>query len=404
MNNLKYLSLYKDNVPGFKNQNGGQARGNCPFHDEKTKENKPFSVNLESGIFFCHSCSQKGNAWQFCEKLCIDPKQYGLLSEKKKVVLDGSLIDKYHQNLVSHSENIRSTWDIKTIKTLKVGWCDKKKTHTFPIYDNDGNAINLKYHKDVQTKGAVATLFPINLLKDYDTSYLVICEGEPDVVTLLSNGIQACTSTGGGMKVPDEISPIGRFEKIFLCPDYDEVGDKFLKDWEIRLRKEFPDSCVRFCDLSKYVNESGDVSDYFQLQGKSKETFKTEIMKSSEANRKPFKNLPSGAKRELKSEWFRRLKPILRIVYTQLLARANEHPVVMPNFNGLRVTAQKGDWIGSAEIFASYCGESDGKKIRAKRIQTAWEKLETFGKIKLEVLKKGNCKKCTRVSLLTGGE
>ena len=404
MNTPDYTSLYNSHVHNLKPQNGRQWRGNCPFHEEKTKNNASFSVDIEKGLYNCHSCGAKGNAWKFCKKLNLDPEEYGLIPKKKDAVIDVSKISKYHDYLVSHQENMRNTWDIKIVESLKVGWAPNKETHTFPVYNVDGNPINFKYHRGVQIKGVRATLYPVNLFESFDPSYIVICEGEPDVITLLSNNVQACTSTGGGKKVPNDINHLVKFKIIYLCPDFDEVGDIFLKKWQIRLTQEFPDTCIRFCDLSKFVKEKGDVSDYFLLPDKTKETFETEIMNTAEATLKPFKNFPSGAKEELKSEWFRSLKPFLKIVYTQILARAHEYPLVIPKYNGLRVYAQKGDWIGSAETFASYCGELEGNKITAKKIRCAWKKFEELGKLKVQTLKKGNSVKCTRISLLVGRE
>ena len=36
----------------------GWAQGNCPFHESRSK--KSFSINLDSGAFFCHGCGVKG--------------------------------------------------------------------------------------------------------------------------------------------------------------------------------------------------------------------------------------------------------------------------------------------------------------------------------------------------------
>ena len=62
-----YNILFRQYVERLKlTQGGTQALGLCPFHDES----KPsFSMNLDTGLYFCHSCSKKGNAYQFAEAM-----------------------------------------------------------------------------------------------------------------------------------------------------------------------------------------------------------------------------------------------------------------------------------------------------------------------------------------------
>lgn len=45
---------------------GRRFQGLCPFHDEKTPS---FSINPESGLFYCFGCGESGNVFQFLMKL-----------------------------------------------------------------------------------------------------------------------------------------------------------------------------------------------------------------------------------------------------------------------------------------------------------------------------------------------
>ena len=64
---IDYEALYSQYVERLKlTQNGRRAVGLCPFHSEK----KPsFSMNLETGLYLCHSCGAKGNAYHFAKKM-----------------------------------------------------------------------------------------------------------------------------------------------------------------------------------------------------------------------------------------------------------------------------------------------------------------------------------------------
>jgi hypothetical protein len=50
--------FYPDELGKLSRPSHGWARGNCPFHESSSGTS--FSVNLESGGFYCHGCAVKG--------------------------------------------------------------------------------------------------------------------------------------------------------------------------------------------------------------------------------------------------------------------------------------------------------------------------------------------------------
>ena len=42
-------------------RSGGQLRGPCPIHGSRSSGSRTFSVNLDSGRYFCHKCQSHGN-------------------------------------------------------------------------------------------------------------------------------------------------------------------------------------------------------------------------------------------------------------------------------------------------------------------------------------------------------
>ena len=53
---------------------GNQLHGPCPVHRSTSARRRTFSVNLETGRYFCHKCHSKGNQlelWAAVRKLPI---------------------------------------------------------------------------------------------------------------------------------------------------------------------------------------------------------------------------------------------------------------------------------------------------------------------------------------------
>jgi len=53
-------------------RSGNQLHGPCPIHGSTSSGSRTFSVNLESGRYYCHKCHSKGNQlelWATVHKL-----------------------------------------------------------------------------------------------------------------------------------------------------------------------------------------------------------------------------------------------------------------------------------------------------------------------------------------------
>ena len=136
-----YEGLYKPYVGKFKiTQNGRQATGLCPFHDD---HHPSLSMSMETGLYHCHSCSAKGNAYQFAtEKNHPNPKQYingsadnfgsfvkpqknGELKVNKPGTIDHDSLKKeargFCQNLLNNPDYIPLNWNKEVIHGLTIG-------------------------------------------------------------------------------------------------------------------------------------------------------------------------------------------------------------------------------------------------------------------------------------------
>ena len=362
-------------VKNPKSSNGFQWRSNCPFHDERTPNNHAFHFNIENGLYQCKSCDAKGNIFQFAKHHNIDLTEYGYSSEN---LADEAA--RYHKNLLPGSTHFLSFWKKDIIDKLQVGWNAESNRYVFPIFRTNGEIVNVKQHHGHQTLGSKATLYPLNLISSYDKSYIVIAEGEKDAITLISNGIQALTSTGGALTIPKIISCLRQFKRIYLCLDNDHYGRNGTDKWIIRLHQLEPTLYVRVCDLAGHTN--GDVTDYFQIDGKNNQTFINEILEKSRFARRPYTDIPVFTKEIFTSEIYLSLKPKDQVVFSTIVTRASRYFFTTTKIRGMRFQVEPGQYIRSRRLLAEDCG----KHITEPMVRRSMAKLEKLGLICTEDL------------------
>jgi 5S rRNA maturation endonuclease (ribonuclease M5) len=284
-----YSELYLSHVKAIKGS-GTQFTGLCPFHDDS---NPSLSFNIESGFSYCHAGCGKWNGYQFAEKIGINPKPYsngtpsgnasnhipktkrnGGTSQIRAPFLsktDRKRALSYHTQLIENFDELTKglPWTLEVVKKTFTGYDTKTERFTFLHTDTKGKAVNIKYHKTeageqpFSIKGhGQCRLFPLNLIKDYkDGSILIIAEGEKDVITLLSMGLNAVTSTTGADSFPN-LTPLKRFKTVYILYDYDEVGRAGSVKLAKALKKQSPKSEI-IVSTWKDKPEKYDLTDFF---------------------------------------------------------------------------------------------------------------------------------------------
>ncbi len=379
---MDHQTLFQKHALNLKKGSGDQWRGNCPIIPEKTPKNKAFCIDMDKGLYHCKSCGAKGNAITFA--IHFGESTYAYHNNTKfdsfqKIEIDN--VYNYHKQLLDNLEYVPRSWNAKYIKLLKIGWNPSKNNFVFPIFDSKNEIINVKHHHGIQFRGASATLYPIQLLDTYDDSYIIIAEGEKDVISLLSNGLQAVTSTGGAKKIPNDITPLLRFKIIYICLDNDDAGERGTELLIKKLKTNNQKSYTRVCDLSSYVGGGSDVTDYFSIEDKSQQTFVDEIIDRSIYARLPGIDVPSYIKQILLSKKIKELNFRDQIVFFHLVHRATRYTFMTSKINGMRVRMKPGDFKTSYQEFAELCG----KKMTAKMVIRATDRLES-----LELIRKEN--------------
>ncbi len=378
----KYYKLYKLHVPKLKQNNKSKYRGNCPFHKEKTLQNKAFSVDIETGQYYCHSCGVKGNAITFARHFGEDEKQYYDFGFNNNSI-PASVSNVIYKDSKNWLKNMNPIWDVNLLESLKVGWCEGNNNYVFNIFDDNRKIINVKHHKGKQYSGAKASLYPNHFIRDYKRSYIIITEGEKDVISLLTFGFQSITSTGGALTVPIDISILKEFDKIYLCFDNDEAGDDGIDKWIKKLKHQNPKQHIRICDLSKYIENGGDVTDYLSSNNKNRKSFIYEILFKSKYAKSTAVDQHDLFRKTALLKDFQNLSVNDQNVFFNLFIRATRYRVDHVNYNRIPVRLNPGEYVKSDDKLAKLCGRG----MTARKVGTSLEHLQKHKFISIQKLK-----------------
>lgn len=256
LRNVSTTAYYKSRFPEWDGRNGSQIP--CPFHEDKTPS---FSINIGTiGGCFCHAagCRKKIGSIVHCEKeIC------NLQSDKDAarklyaeyihpvIEFDGefcNIVTEHKTNLLDKSPDLIVTlqkelgFDATTIDRFHIGWDWTLKRFTFPIFNQWGDLINIRYYKapsqrTTTTKfkivnhtgfGSPASIFPLNIIEQTPNPLKTIywLKAERDVMLAWSMGIPAFCTTGGEGDEPEKYIPyLKRLGfKVIICGDNDEAG------------------------------------------------------------------------------------------------------------------------------------------------------------------------------------
>jgi len=239
--------------PNFIHHNGlDEYNIACVFHED----NKPsLSINLAKGLWFCHTCNKGGSIFDYYMQLkgCdfrqaivdiakefnIDIGSYGTeenpyLTNQIDDVLrcNKDLKDNIDDSLtyVRHTRGVSET----IIDKFKIGYSVKTKRTTFPIYDENGNLLNVRQHsrhkrdrdnglKVLGVKGHnQVRLWPFQALKE---NIVFIFAGEFDCMLAHSLGIDgAITKTGGENLWHNKWNNYFKDKNVIITYDNDKAG------------------------------------------------------------------------------------------------------------------------------------------------------------------------------------
>lgn len=286
VNAVQFDSLFTENVGDLKRTGSkGQMVGLCPFHDDTRPS---LSVNLPGGLWQCFAGCGGGDAADFAGMLGIDPAPYyrngnGAHSPTPPPIADKPLPGEIAEQGRAWYAHLRDDWNRlaedmpwtrEGTKKGIVGYDDDTGRFTYTHLSADRVPVNVKHGKG---SGGLAPfnieghgqnrLYPYHLVADYSDDWLILAEGEPDVVTLLSHGFQTLSATAGVGSVPHDLSPLSKFRSVIMVYDSDEAGRK----GSIKMAEAIMESCPA---VDVYMAEwpgdrpaGYDVTDFFREGG-----------------------------------------------------------------------------------------------------------------------------------------
>lgn len=208
----------------------------CPkcshTHSSGKKNNRDLAIKLEDGAYKCHRCDWSGN-------ILIENQEQKYERPKEEIINLSTAVKAWLE-----SRQI----DLEVAKMFKVG----SKSHNgrdlilFNYHNLYGQHANIKA-RDIndksyqrQSKGAEKTPYGAQFIKN--APYILITEGEPDVLAWATAGVYYAISGNNGSSDESWIETIydviEGVEKIYIAVDNDGPGAKYEKNLARRFPKE----------------------------------------------------------------------------------------------------------------------------------------------------------------------
>jgi hypothetical protein len=296
-----YRELYSGINDAKPTNRNGQYLGRCPYPNHEDK--KPsFSYNVNNGMYNCHGCGEKGDAYKRAQFLGINPKPYSrngdtaykmnpLKPRPEQIKLEPitptlppllneeycNKILEYQEHFAKHQKklNLLPTWIDKFIQELSVGYDPHNKCLTYTHSNENFEPINIRYHKSEDGKPprsiddhGKSVLYPLPLIVNFNfDQQILFAEGETDTGTLFSNGYQAVTSSNGALSTPEDLSPLAKATKVLFVYDNDDAGEKGSTKTALELKRQYPDIKVGICHWLSDYPQGYDVTDHVKTGG-----------------------------------------------------------------------------------------------------------------------------------------
>ena len=216
---------------------GHSLTGLCPFHDD---HNNSFSVDLQTGKWYCHSEDIGGNFVSFYAKINgIDTKEaykqilekYGVDQEPERQVNRRSYtLTQYAAEKRLPEDWLQSECKLRTYKDR-----DGTKYLVEPYLDERGREVTFRKRyarKELKWKwgsaGKIGLYGEWRLEQIRRSGYAVLVEGESDTQSLWYMGISAIGVPGASMFKP-HMSDLLQDLKIYIHQEKDHGGEVFLR-------------------------------------------------------------------------------------------------------------------------------------------------------------------------------
>ena len=259
--------------------------------DEDDRNTPSAHLNFERNIWSCKSqgCHKGLKTIDALWKDVRQSKEEDDAKASKKRVKSEALpspsqIERWHNDLINSSEVLGAFREkrgisMDTIAHFKIGWRRDRKRYTIPIYDADGQLLDVRQYR-MNSKEAGnkmisiaghggAHLYGMEALEgDKD---ILLVEGETDRLTGYDRGFNAMTHTSGAKAWQDRWSYLFENKTVYVCYDDDDEGRQGMMKTARSLRNH--GAKVYLVYLRMPTLKRGDLTDFFVKQGMSASDF-----------------------------------------------------------------------------------------------------------------------------------
>ena len=186
-----YDKFYAKYLPDIKKAGGNEFMSRCPFHADGKAS---FSINAQTGEYFCHGCGKKGHAFHFYAKLnCLDTKRdFGKILSG--IAQDFGINGTQTQSLFVEAYDYT---DADGNLVFQVCRYEPKSFKQRRPHSNGGWIYNLDNTSKVLYR----------LPEVIKAQEVIIVEGEKDADTIIELGFKGTTSPMGAKKWRDDFNP-----------------------------------------------------------------------------------------------------------------------------------------------------------------------------------------------------
>lgn len=259
--------------------------GPCPFHKGGTEEHPSFYINLNTGLFYCHACKERGTFVQFLKRFnapasIIDAIiELGKREEKpkrKRKLSSGAGEHFLNESLLGVFQYcptalVEEGFDEELLQKLDIGFDKLRMRITFPIRDLYGNLVGIsgrsvtgeypryqvykskqllehapddpkvmaRYRAyDIKNHDYIWNLhnvYPLAFFGDLDT--VIVVEGYKACIWMLQQGFENVVALQGSSLTHAQSQLLGRLGvTIILFLDNDQAGKEgtYTAGWWLR--------------------------------------------------------------------------------------------------------------------------------------------------------------------------